>query len=52
MQSPQLTRYWFQIESTDQIQCIWAASFTEAKLKAAKRYLSHWRSIKWLNLSD
>ena len=52
MQSPQLTRYWFQIESTNQIQCIWAVSFTEAKLKAAKRFLSHWSKITWLHLSD
>ena len=50
--TPQLTRYWFQIESTNQIQCIWAVSFTEAKLKAAKRFLSHWGKISWLHLSD
>lgn len=45
----QLTRYWFQIESTNQICCIWAVSFTEAKQKAAKQYLPHWRNIRWLS---
>ena len=50
MQSPQLTRFWFQIESTNQIQCIWAASFTEAKTKAALRFLPQWGKISWLHL--
>jgi hypothetical protein len=46
--STNLRRYWFQIESTNQIQCVWAVSFTEAKQKAALRFLPHWRSISWL----
>ena len=59
MQSPQrdprktgiqITRYWFQIESTNQIQCIWAESFTEAKAKAALHFLPQWGKISWLHL--
>ena len=50
MQSPQPTRFWFQIESTNQIQCIWAESFTEAKAKAALRFLPQWGKISWLHL--
>ena len=50
VQSPQLTRFWFQIESTNQIQCIWAESFTEAKAKAALHFLPQWGKISWLHL--
>jgi len=46
-----LKRYWFQIESTNQIQCVWAVSFTEAKHKAAQRYLPQWRGISWIDTS-
>jgi plasmid stabilization system protein ParE len=32
LQLTQLKRYWFQIEATNQIQCVWAVSFTEELL--------------------
>jgi hypothetical protein len=51
LQLTQLKRYWFQIEATNQIQCVWAVSFTEAKDKAAKRYLPQWRGISWIDVS-
>ena len=51
LRSLPLKRYWFQIESTNQIQCVWAVSFTEAKGKAAKRYLPQWRGISWIDVS-
>lgn len=43
-------RYWFQIKATNQIQSVWAVSFTEAKAKAALMYLPQWRGIEWLDL--
>ena len=51
LQPTKLKRYWFQIESTNQIQCVWAVSFTEAKHKAAERYLPQWRGISWIDIS-
>ena len=51
LQPTKLQRYWFQIESTNQIQCVCAVSFTEAKDKAAKRYLPQWRGISWIDMS-
>jgi hypothetical protein len=30
---------------------VWAVSFTEAKDKAAKRYLPQWRGISWIDTS-
>jgi hypothetical protein len=51
LRSLPLKRYWFQIESTNQIQCVWAVSFTEAKYKAAQRYLPQWRGISWIDIS-
>jgi hypothetical protein len=45
-----MRRYWFQIKATNQIQSVWAVSFTEAKVKAARMYLPQWQGIEWLDL--
>jgi hypothetical protein len=42
-------RYYFQIRSVNVIECIWADSLTEAKLKAADEWLPLWNQIEWLH---
>lgn len=48
---PTERRFWFEIQSTNEIKCVWAVSFTEAKQKAAKMYLPQWGVISWLDIS-
>jgi hypothetical protein len=48
---PTERRFWFEIQSTNEIKCVWAVSFTEAKQKAAKMYLPQWGLINWLDIN-
>lgn len=47
--APQLTRYWLHIPSINRYDYIDAASLTEAKVEAAKRYLQHWSDLRWIS---
>jgi hypothetical protein len=47
-----MKRYYFQIRPANVIECIWAASFTDAKAKAAMDWLEFWNQIEWLNPND
>ena len=45
-------RFYFQIRSANVVECIWAQSFTEAKLKAADEWLPWWNEIEWINHTE
>jgi len=42
-------RYYFTVKTTNQIECIWAHRFTEAKSKASLTWMPWWNEIEWLN---
>lgn len=46
------TRYYFAIAAANVLECITAASFTEAKQIAAKDWLPYWDQIEWLNTKE
>lgn len=50
MTAPKMRRYYFQIPSANIFECIWAASLTDAKSKAAVDWLEYWHEIQWLNI--
>lgn len=47
-----ITRYYFAIAAANVLECITAASFTEAKQIAAKDWLPYWDQIEWLNTKE
>ena len=46
------TRFYFAIAAANVLECITAASFTEAKQIAAKDWLPYWDQIEWLNTKE
>lgn len=42
-------RFYFQIKSANVIECVQAASLTEAKLIAADTWLQWWSELEWIN---
>jgi hypothetical protein len=45
------TRFYFAIAAANVLECITAASFTEAKQIAAKDWLPYWDQIEWIEPS-
>jgi hypothetical protein len=46
------SRFYFAIAAANVLECITAASFTEAKQIAAKDWLPYWDQIEWLNTKE
>jgi len=46
------TRFYFAIAAANVLECIEAASFTEAKQIAAQDWLPYWDQIEWLNTKE
>ena len=46
------TRFYFVIASANVLECIKAASFTQAKQIAAQEWLPYWDQIEWLNTTE
>jgi hypothetical protein len=44
-----MRRFYFQIRSANVIECIWAHSLTDAKVKAALTWMPWWQELEWLN---
>jgi len=42
-------RFYFQVLDANIFECVFAASFFEAKEKAFKEYASVWHRIQWIN---
>jgi hypothetical protein len=44
-----MRRYYFEVTDANIIECIWAFSFTDAKSRAAIKWMPYWQNIKWIN---
>jgi len=45
-------RFYFEIKAANVLECVTAASLTEAKLIAADSWLEWWSQLEWINPDD
>ena len=45
-------RFYFQIKAANVLECVTAASLTEAKLIAADTWLEWWAQLEWINTEE